>query len=94
MLAVVVEMRAGAVADGQRYEDAVLGLLQRHGGHLERRLRSADGVTEVQIIRFDSPGGLDAFMTDPERLAHRAEAGDGVPAARVIEVRDVPGTIG
>jgi hypothetical protein len=92
LLAVVVEMRDHAVADGQSYEDAVLTLLTRHGGRLERRLRSIDGVTEVQIIRFNSPAGLDAFMIDPERLALRAAVGDSAPAARVVEVRDVAAT--
>jgi hypothetical protein len=89
LLAVVVEMRQGAVVDGQGYEDAVLSLLARHGGSLERRLRSTDGVTEVQIIRFVSPAGLDAFMADPDRAALRAAVGDGAPVARVVEVRDV-----
>ena len=89
LLAVVVEMPDGAVADGQGYEDAVLRLLARHGGRLERRLRSIDGVAEVQIIRFVSPAALDAFMTDPERLALRATVGDGAPTARVLHVRDI-----
>ena len=89
LLAVVVEMRDGAVAAGQRYEDAVLGLLGRHGGVLERRVRGLDGGTEVQIIRFAAPAGLEAFMADPDRLALRAAVGDGAPAARVVEVRDV-----
>jgi hypothetical protein len=84
-------MRDGAVADGQRYEDAVLGLLGRHGGVLERRLRSVDGVTEVQIIRFGVAAGLAAFLADPDRLALRVAIGDGAPAARVVEVRDVVG---
>ena len=93
LLAVVVEMRDGAVADGQEYEDAVLGLLGRHGGVLERRVRSVDGVTEVQLIRFAARAGLEAFMADPDRLARRGAVGDGAPAARVVEVRDV-GTAG
>ena len=88
-MAVVVEMPDGAAAAGQAYEDAVLGLLGRHGGLLERRLRSVDGGTEVQIIRFPATAGLEAFMADPDRLALRAAAGDGAPAARVVEVRDV-----
>ncbi len=92
LLAVVVEMREGAVADGQSYEDGVLGLLARHGGDLQRRLRSVDGATEVQIIRFASSAGLDGFMSDPDRLALRAAVGDAVPVARVVEVRDVVAT--
>jgi len=89
LLAVVVEMRDTAVAAGQRYEDAVLELLGRHGGTLERRLRSVDGGTEVQIIRFGDAAGPEAFLADPDRLALRAAVGDGAPAARVVEVRDV-----
>lgn len=92
LLAVVVEMDRGAVADGQRYEDAVLRLLSRHGGGLERRLRSVDGATEVQIIRFAAKAGLDAFLADPDRLALRAAIGDSAPDARVLEVSDVPAT--
>lgn len=92
LLAVVVEMREGAVAQGQGYEDAVLGLLARYDGRLERRMRSVDGVTEIQVIRFASPAGLDAFMADPDRLALRAAVGEGAPAARVLQVRDVVAT--
>ncbi|MCU7729181.1 hypothetical protein ODJ79_36165 [Actinoplanes sp. KI2] len=89
LLAVVVEMRDGAVAAGQRYEDEVLGLLGRHGGTLERRLRSGDGATEVQLIRFGAAAGLEDFLADPDRLALRAAVGEDAPAARVVEVRDV-----
>ena len=85
-------MQEGAVADGQGYEDGVLRLLARHGGRLERRLRSIDGVTAVQLIRFVSTAGLDAFMADPDRLARRAAIGGGAPIARVLEVRDVAAT--
>ena len=92
LLAVVVEMHEGAVAEGQGYEDGVLRLLARHGGRVERRLRSIDGVTEVQIIRFVTAAGLDAFLADPDRLALRAAIGSGAPTARVLEVRDVAAT--
>ncbi|MEE3919594.1 hypothetical protein V2I01_18305 [Micromonospora sp. BRA006-A] len=58
---------------GRRYEDAVLALLGRHGGELERRLRTGAGETEVHVIRFATRAGLDAFLVDPERrVARRA----------------------
>ena len=85
-------MRAGAVADGRRYEDDVLKLLAPHGGRLERRLRSIDGTTEVQIIRFVAPAGLEGFLADPDRIALRNVVGDGAPVARVLTVRDVAET--
>ncbi|MEH1166696.1 hypothetical protein V6V47_15060 [Micromonospora sp. CPCC 205539] len=53
-LVAVVEFAAGAEEAGRRYEDAVLALLGRHGGRLDRRLRSTDGQAEVHVIRFDA----------------------------------------
>jgi hypothetical protein len=86
LLVAVVEMAPGHVEAGRRYEDAVLALLGRHGGSVDRRLRTGDAATEVHLIRFRSRAGYDAFMVDPDRLALRAELGDAAPATRVIEV--------
>ncbi|MEV6488976.1 hypothetical protein AB0M20_10130 [Actinoplanes sp. NPDC051633] len=90
LLGVVVEMRPGAEADGVRYEDEVLALLARHGGHLDRRLRGTDDATEVQIIRFASRAGLDTFLADPDRRALRERVGDAAPEARVVQAREIP----
>ncbi|HET9519090.1 MAG TPA: hypothetical protein VFO77_15315, partial [Actinoplanes sp.] len=79
----------GHAEAGQRYEDAVLTLLQRHGGSIERRLRDSDTATEVHVIRFESRAGYDSYMVDPDRLAHRADLGDAAPTTRVIEVHEV-----
>jgi hypothetical protein len=87
-LVAVVDLAPDAVDAGHRYEDAVLGLLGRHGGRLERRLHSTDDRTEVHLIRFGSRAGLAAFLADPERLAQRAAMGDAAPTTRVIEVHD------
>lgn len=86
LLVAIVEMAPGHTEAGRRYEDAVLGLLDRHGGSIERRLRSGDSATEVHVIRFRSRAGYDSFMVDPDRLAHRANLGDAAPATRVVEV--------
>lgn len=89
LLVAVVEMAPGHEADGQRYEDAVLELLDRHGGTVERRMRSTDdSATEVHVIRFRSRAGYESFLVDPDRLAHRDRLGDAAPTTRVIEVRD------
>jgi hypothetical protein len=56
----------------QRYEAAVLPMLERHDGRLERRLRTADGQAEVHIVSFRSRDGYDAYIADPERAHHRA----------------------
>jgi hypothetical protein len=52
---------------GHRYEEAVLQLLGRHGGTLERRARSTDGTTEVHLIRLRSLDRQHAFMIGPDR---------------------------
>ena len=89
LLVAVVEMAEGQAEAGQRYEDAVLGLLDRHGGSVEWRMRGVDGATEVQLIRFRSRQGYESFMVDTDRLAYRAELGDAAPNTRVVEVREV-----
>ena len=86
----LVEMAAGQAEAGGRYEDAVLALLGRYGGSVERRLRTADGSSEVQVLAFESRAGYEAVLTDPERLALRAALGDSAPSTRVLEVSDVP----
>jgi len=54
------------------YEDAVLELVPTHGGRVVsrvRRLGSGDGPLEVQVIHMPDDIALQAYMTDPERLA-------------------------
>jgi hypothetical protein len=89
LLVAVVEMAPGNAAAGQRYEDAVLELLHRHGGSVVRRMRGTDSPTEVHLIRFRSRAGYESYMVDPDRLGHRERIGDAAPDTRVIEVRDV-----
>ncbi|WFE38283.1 hypothetical protein [Micromonospora sp. WMMD998] len=88
LLVALVDLSADTEA-GQRYEDAVLALLDRHDGQLERRLRTGDGETEVHVIRFATRAGYEAFLADPDRAALRAELGDAAPTTRVLEVRDI-----
>jgi GNAT superfamily N-acetyltransferase len=88
-LAAIVDAPPEHAATVNAYEDAVLGLMERHGGRVERRLRSADGRAEVQIISFADRAGLDGFLADPDRAALRADLGDVAPDARVIEAADL-----
>ena len=81
----VIDVPAEDVASLQRYEDLVLPLLARHGGELERRLRSPDGTTEVHVLAFASDAAYRGYLADPERAAHRVLV-DGVPVqTRVLE---------
>ncbi|MEU7750931.1 hypothetical protein AB0B57_27580 [Micromonospora sp. NPDC049101] len=88
-LVALVEFPVGAEAAGQRYEDTVLALLGRHGGHLDRRLRGTDGQTEVHVIHFEGRAGYESFLADPERAALRTALGEAAPTTRVIEVHEV-----
>ncbi|MGC4865185.1 hypothetical protein ACLQ3B_07110 [Micromonospora sp. DT53] len=87
-LVAIAEFAAGAEASGQRYEDAVVSLLGRHGGRLERRLRGTDGQSEVHVIRFDDRASYESFLADPDRAALRTALGEAAPTTRVIEVHE------
>lgn len=90
LLVAIVQMAAGNAGAGREYEDFVLARLGQHGGRLERRTRTADGGTEVHLIRFSSRTGYESFLADPDRTAYREQLGDAAPATKVLEVRDVP----
>ncbi len=72
LLVAVLDVPAAGAGALRAYEDRVLPLLARHGGALERRLRSPDGRTEVHVVRFATAAGREAFGADPERAAARA----------------------
>lgn len=85
----VVRMSEEDVEGGQRYEDLVLDLLPPHGGRVERRLRTPDGRTEVQVLWFPSAAAMHAVVEHPDRLAARDRLGSAVPATELLEADDV-----
>lgn len=85
----VADVSPEAVPSFRDYEGKVLPLLPRHGGRLERRLRSEDGLSEVHLVSFESRDGYESYLTDPERQGHRPLIeGRGVEQ-RLLEVTDV-----
>lgn len=68
LLAVLIDIPPEDAAIILTFDDAVLPLLNRHGGQLQRRLRAVDQSAELQIISFDSRKAQEAFATDPSRL--------------------------
>ena len=62
-------------ADGSEYERAVLRFWIEHGGDIVaafKPLAQADGLPpadEVQILRIPTQPQLDAYLSDPRRLA-------------------------
>ena len=85
----VADLSPDAVSAFQSYESLVLPLLARHGGRLERRLRTEDALNEVHIVSFASQDGYESYQADEERQAHRALL-DGVEVVqRLLRVKDV-----
>lgn len=85
----VAELGTAAAEPFDAYERQVLPLLGRHGGRLERRLRTADGRTEVHLLSFPSRTGFDAYRADPAREALRPLLAGLDLSQRVLEVHDV-----
>jgi enamine deaminase RidA (YjgF/YER057c/UK114 family) len=88
-VAVVVDLGADAVAPFDAYERRVLPLLARHGGAVDRRLRTADGRTEVHVLAFADRTGFDAYVADPDRAAHGRLLDGADVRRRLLEVDDV-----
>lgn len=89
-LALIVDLAPDAAAPFDAYERRVLPLLARHGGRLDRRLRTADGRTEIHLLSFADRAGYDAYLADPDRAAG-GRLLDGLDVRRrLLEVTDMP----
>lgn len=77
------------VAKFQAYEQRVLSLLADHGGRLERRLRSADGLTEVHLVGFPSSEAFAGYRDDPRRKSQSHLLRDSGACTQVLELVDV-----
>ncbi len=71
------------------YEDNVLPIMARHSGVLERRLRSADGQTEIHVVSFPGPAAFAAYRADPVRAAQQHLLERSGAVMELIEVTDV-----
>lgn len=89
LLAVVIELDPRDAPAFDAYEERVLALLARHGGELQRRLRSGDRGSEIHILSFADDAALRAYLDDPERAAARTLLGGVEISSRVLRVDDV-----
>ena len=69
LVAAIIDVAPADIERFRVYEEVVLGLLERHGGRLERRLRSDDGSSEIHLIEFADPAGYTAYLADPDRAS-------------------------
>jgi len=51
----------------ERYEDAVIPLLERYGITMAARLRAEDGSCEVHILDVPDMATMEQFRADPDR---------------------------
>lgn len=76
--------------DLHRYEDLVLPLLGEHQGRLLSRDRvvrgGQDEPVEVQVIEFDSPVAMDAYLADPRRLALEPDRAAAVGRTQILRL--------
>ena len=89
ILVQIVRIPAEGVATFQRYESLVLPLMPNYGGVVERRLRSADGQTELHVMSFPSRPALDAYIADPDRARHQPLRVVSGAIAELLEMTDV-----
>ncbi|MCK8676182.1 GNAT family N-acetyltransferase [Streptomyces lichenis] len=86
-LTAIVDYPSDHTAPARAAEEAALALLPRHGGHLERRLITPDGRSEVHLLRFPSESAYRAYLADPDRPDPQATG----TQVRVLEVGEVHG---
>jgi uncharacterized protein (DUF1330 family) len=89
LVAMIADVDGESIERFQSYEEVVLPLLAKHGGRLERRVRSVDAMTEIHLIAFDGEEGYRAYIDDPMRLAAKTSLDGALVDQRVLFVEDV-----
>ena len=90
LYALLVRLAAAGVRGFQRYEQQVLALLACHRGQLERRLRSSDGQTEVQLVSFPSVEHFPGYRDDARRAELQPLLARSGAQVDLHELYDVP----
>ena len=88
-LVVFVKVADDGVSDLRDYEAAVLPLVLEHGGNLQRRLRTSDGVAECHILQFPSWRSFENFRTDARRADAAPLLASSGAVIEVFEMTDV-----
>jgi hypothetical protein len=85
----VARIPPDGIAEFQRYESEVLPALAAHGGRLERRLRTADELTEVHVVSFASQAAFEAYRADTRCVAARPRLARSGAEVELLVVHDV-----
>jgi hypothetical protein len=92
-LCVLLTASAGNETGLAEYEDTVLALLPAHGASVRERLRVVDpgaGPHEVHVLEFPSEAALDAYLSDPARVALSDRRDAVIAATELLRVVAVP----
>lgn len=95
-LSIVVALRvdSGSIGAFERHERAAARTMARHGGRIERVVRTdapAGEWFEVHLIVFPDDGAFAAYRADPETLALAAERDAAIAATWTFEGRERAG---
>lgn len=85
----IARVPPSGVQQFQGYESGVIPLFARHGGRLERRLRTEDELTEVHVIWFPSEEAFLAYRGDPDRTAQVPLLVESGAVTELLELSDV-----
>lgn len=69
LLLVLIDLSRADLALFESYENKTLALLGRYGASLKMRVRSIDGSREVHLLEFPDAPALEAFRSEPARMA-------------------------
>ena len=73
MLRLVIDLAEANLEAFERYETEVLGLVPKHGGRVELRVRALDRQSETHLLYFPGKESFERFRSDPVRLAMASE---------------------
>lgn len=74
------------------YEDRVLALLPAHGGRVVQRVRAVEATGapyEVHVLEFPDTDALDAYMSDPVRVALADQRDAAIARTEVLRVNAI-----
>ena len=95
ILLVSVWLREGDVIAFESFEQKIAAIQAKHGGRIERAIRSSGGQTgeqpfETHIVRFPDAASLTAYRNDPDMRSLAGEREEIILRTAIIEGRDVP----
>jgi hypothetical protein len=88
-LVMIARIPPEGVSTFAAYEDHVIPLLAEHGGVLQRRLRSGDGLVEIHVVCFPSALAFAKFREDPRRARHAPKLEASRARIELLELEDI-----